>query len=362
MKYRVWAEISTGKLEDNCRQLIKKVGGSSQMMIVCKANAYGHGDAIVLEVAKKVGVTRLGVGDSSEALSLRNLGWEHQILVLGSLIDEELMSVIEENIDITVHSLSKLDFLDGLTQQLKKTLRVHLKIDTGMTRFGTGLSQISEMAKHIMKAPYLEWAGLSTHFASPDNGEYSSQQLTKFKQVIEQLQPLPEGVDIHSSATKAFLNQNNSRFDFIRCGLGVYGIDAQLSFEPVLSLYSQIIFIKDVPEGTSVGYNGDYTCKRATRLAIIPIGYFDGFRFVFANKSHILIKGQKALVRGRVSMDYTTVDITDIADVQVGDKVTLIGQDQDEKITVSDWANWADTTSYEITCLLGNRVKRVAIP
>jgi alanine racemase len=361
MKYRVWAEISLGVLEANCRKLIKMVKNSESLMIVSKANAYGHDASITLEVAQKVGLRRMGVGDSSEALALRQQGWEHQILVLGSLIDEELMSVIEENIDITVHSLSKLDYLDRLTRELKKPLKIHLKTDTGMGRFGTGLSQIKEMAEHIVAAPYLEWVGLCTHFASPNDEEFSKRQLDTFNEVIKSLKPLPEGVELHSSATRTFLNYPNSGFDFVRSGIGIYGIDATLDFRPALSLHSQIVFIKDVEENSRIGYQGDYLCPKPTRLAIIPIGYSDGFRFAFSDKGYVLIRGQKAPVRGRVSMDYTSVDITDIADVQVDDQVTLIGKNGDEEIRVNDWANWANTLPHEITCLLGNRVKRVAV-
>ncbi|MGE4158685.1 MAG: alanine racemase [Planctomycetota bacterium] len=361
MEHRVWAEISRSRLEANGRHLISKVGSARHLMLVLKANAYGHGDHLVLDTARKLGITRLGVGDSHEALAMRERGWEHQLLVLGSLIEEEILSVIKGRIALTVHSRERIQLLDKLTRNTGTQLEVHLKVDTGMGRFGARPEAVAEMARLILEAPGLSWKGICTHFASPTNAARLDQQITVFRETLASLDPLPRGVEVHAAGTMALLRDPSCQFDFVRGGMGIYGLVDEPPFEPVLSLHSQIIFIKDVPSGWRVGYEGTHTCTDQTRMAIIPIGYSDGFRFAFTNRAHMLVRGQRAPVIGRVSMDYTTLDITHIPHAGVGDKVTLIGRDGEGKILVSDWAAWAQTIPHEITCLLGHRVRRVAV-
>jgi alanine racemase len=361
MKHRVWAEINLKAIENNCKSLMKRFGGPRKLMLVVKANAYGHGLDLILPAIKKTGVFRLGVGDSHEALALRQQGFEHQILVLGSLIDEEIISVITNDIDITVHSLDRVHFLGKIAQELGQKLKIHLKVDTGMGRFGTSSHKAKELAEAIQQSSFLQWRGLMTHFPCQNNPSELEKSLKNFEEVIRKLTPLPHGVEIHAAATAAALTEEKSHFDFVRSGLGLYGLEKMSGLEAALSLYSQIIFIKDMPSGSHIGYEKEHSCLKNTRLAIFPMGYSDGFRFCFQNRAHVLVKGRKSPVIGRISMDYSSIDISDIPEVKVGDKVTLIGQEGNKSISVADWARWSDSIPYDITCSLGNRVKRVAL-
>ncbi len=366
MEHRAWSEINLAAINRNVR-LIRKQAGTAHVLVVVKADAYGHGAVEVARSVVEAGAAFLGVGDSGEAIELRTAGIKSPILVLGSLIPGEIEPVITHDVAITVHSSQKIQMLDQIAKALKRRPRVHLKIDTGMGRFGALPSRALELLAEITTCESLELEGLSTHLG-PVAAEDPRirQQLDVFSRIVKDAEE--RGIRIpykHAENSLALFHGPDGAFNLVRPGGAVYGILAgsprenDLGLEPALALKSQIVFIKDLPEGASVGYAGSFTAARPTRIAILPIGYNDGYRFALGNRGQVLVRGKRAPVVGRVSMDYTTVDVTDIPDASVGDEAVLIGPQGSDRITAGELAASAGTIPYEILCGLGKRVRRV---
>ncbi len=366
MEHRAWTEINLAAIARNVR-LIRKQAGAAHVLVVVKADAYGHGAVETARAVIDAGAAFLGVGDSGEAIELRTAGITSPILVLGSLIPGEIEPVITHDIAVTVHSSQKIQTLAQIAKALKKRPRVHLKIDTGMGRLGALPSRALELLTQIAESDALELEGISTHLAAVDaDNPQTRQQIELFAQIIKEAEE--RGIRIpyrHAENSLALFHGPEGTLNLVRPGGAVYGIlhgsprENDTGLEPALTLKSQVVFLKDLPEGASIGYARTFTTARATRIAILAIGYNDGYRFALANRGEVLIRGKRARVAGRVSMDYTTVDVTDIPDVTVGDEAVLIGRQESERISAGELAVAAGTIPYEILCGLGKRVRRV---
>lgn len=366
MEHRVWTEINLDAIARNVR-LIRKQAGAAHVLVVVKADAYGHGAVETARAVIEAGASFLGVGDSGEAIELRTAGVTSPILVLGSLIPGEIEPVITHDIAITVHSSQKIQMLAQIAQALKRRPRVHLKIDTGMGRLGALPSRAIELLTEIAASESLELEGLSTHLASVDpESPRTREQMELFARIVKEAEE--KGIRIpyrHAENSLALFHGPEGTFNLVRPGGAVYGIlhgsprENDCGLEPALTLKSQVVFLKDVPEGSAIGYAGTFTTRRPTRIAILPIGYNDGYRFALGNRGQALVRGKRAPVVGRVSMDYTTVDVTDIPDVTVGDETVLIGRQGEGRIGANELAEAAGTIPYEILCGLGKRVRRV---
>lgn len=366
MEHRAWSEINLGAIARNVR-LIRKQAGTAHVLVVVKADAYGHGAVEVARAVIEAGASFLGVGDSGEAIELRTSGITAPILVLGSLIPGEVEPVITHDVAITIHSSQKIEMLAQIAKALKKRPRVHLKIDTGMGRLGALPSRALELLQEIAASDSLELEGLSTHLGPvAADDPRTREQLALFGRIVKEAEE--KGIRIpykHAENSLALFHGPDGAFNLVRPGGAVYGILAgsprenDLGLEPALALKSQIVFIKDLPEGAAVGYAGSFVARRPTRIAILPIGYNDGYRFALSNRGEVLVRGRRARVAGRVSMDYTTVDVTDIPDASVGDDAVLIGPQGADRITAGELAAAAGTIPYEILCGLGKRVRRV---
>jgi alanine racemase len=367
---RVWAEIDLAALEQNFRHMLSRAPAGTKTLAVLKADAYGHGATICATKLAELGVSMIGVGDSREALELRAAGVEAPVLILGAIVEGEMRAVVENDVASCIHSAQRAKLLSVVAQALGKRARVHLKVDTGMGRLGVRPEIARELAGAIARDPWLELEGICTHYGSAASPVpfHTSEQVTSFVKLLQDVRA--DGVAaplVHASNSAALFSTLSEHFTMIRVGLGLYGINpgnlpvGESPVKPVLSLRTQVVFLKDLPAGSPVGYNRTLVTKRPTRIAILPFGYSDGYPYALSNRAHVLVRGELVPVVGAVSMDYTTIDVTDVRDVQVGEEVTVIGSSGKRRIGVEDLARAIGTIPYEITARLGRRVARVAV-
>ena len=365
--YRAWAEIDLDALTTNLAVIRQRAGLSARVMLVVKADAYGHGAVPIAHHAVRCGVAGFGVGSSAEALELRKAGIRLPILVLGTIIDDEADECLRNDVHVALHSTARRAMLQKLAAEMSLTAKVHVNIDTGMGRLGVLPAKALELLREVKASPNLELCGIMTHISAPDGAMAASttDQQRLFEGVLREARAhgLQRGW-IHMANSAALFTSLKPRYDTVRPGISAYGIlphDLRGSDElrPVLSLHSQVVFLKDIPAGYAVGYGSTWKSERPTRIATLPVGYNDGVAWRLGNKGEVLVRGVRARIVGRVSMDYTTVDVGHIRGVEVGDVVTLIGSDGAQTITAEEVAAKADTIAYEITCSVGKRVARV---
>jgi alanine racemase len=311
------------------------------------------------------------VGDSTEAIELREAGIAAPILVLGAIVPGEVEKVVAYGVAASIHTHSRLELLARAAEALDRRAPVHLKIDTGMGRLGALPATAVALARAIAAEPRLVFEGVATHYASASSPVpfQTAHQYEAFRDCLEALRA--EGLLpplVHASSTAALLGALREHHSMVRVGGGLWGIDpgnldgSGLALEPCLSLRTQVILLKDVPAGAPVGYHRTFEAGRPTRLATLPIGYNDGYGWGLGNRASALVRGRRVPVVGMVSMDYTTLDVTDVPGVEPGDVVTLVGRDGDEEIRVEEIARLLRTIPYEVTCRLGKRVVRVHAP
>jgi len=360
--YRVWAEIDLTALRHNIGVIRRALEPRTRMMAVVKADAYGHGALPVAWTALDCGCDMLGVGDSGEALALREAGVPGPILILGAIVEEEVARVVQYDVSVTVHSPDLLPLLDEEARRRNRVLRVHLKVDTGMARLGTSPPRALDVARAVMDCSTLQLEGLCTHFAAAANPEAVREQLDQFRSVIDEL--ARDGIHpaiLHAANSTGLFTCPESHFDLVRPGIAMYGIDPgpfaalKIPLKPVLSLKTQIAYLKGVPEGTAIGYDGRGLAGRATKIATCPAGYNDGYPYALSNRGEAVLRGRRVPLVGTVTMDYTMFDVGDVPEAAVGDTVTLIG----DGLRVEELARKAGTIPYELTCRLGRRVGRV---
>jgi alanine racemase len=367
-RHRAWAEIDLAAFRHNLI-CARKAAGRARVWPVLKANAYGHGALQLALVCAEAGVDRIGVGDSSEALELRDAGIEVPLLVLGTVIEAELPALLHHDIEVGAHSEGRARSLGAFAQSHGSQLGVHLKIDTGMTRLGVLPEAALRVAQAISEEPGLQLRGLMTHFPAL-NGCTDPQTLQQHRQFLHiAAQIRQSGIAIpavHCANSAALFTGLHPMGDAVRPGISLFGVlpaemTGPVELQPVLSLHTQIVFLKDISAGRAVGYGGHWKAHRDTRLATLPIGYADGipYRLGDSGRGVALIRGQRCPIVGAISMDYCTIDVGHVPGVDVGDTATLIGRDQNECILASELADAAGTIPYEITCSIGARVRRV---
>jgi alanine racemase len=367
--YRVWAEIDLDAVTHNLAVIRRRAGPGVRVMLVVKADAYGHGAVAIANHAVRCGVAALGVGTSAEALELRASGLRVPILVLGTIIDDEAQDCLRHGIELALHSSDRCTMLQDLARRLGFRARVHLNVDTGMGRLGVLPGKALELLRAIRASSHLDLAGVMSHISSPEGAlaASTSQQARVFEGVLRaaRAENLLGGW-IHLANSASVFTDLRPRYDTIRPGISAYGIlpndlPGSGDLRPAMSLRTQIVFLKDVPPGATIGYGSTWRAERTTRVATLPIGYDDGVSWRLSNRGEAIVCGRRALMIGRISMDYTTLDVTHVPGARVGDVVTLIGSDAGETISVDDVARRADTISYEVVCAVGKRVRRTYV-
>jgi alanine racemase len=366
-----WVEIDLSAIGANCRLLKHLVGPQVEVLASLKADAYGHGALRVARTVLHNGASRIGVATLSEAVPLRQAGITAPILVFGYLPSWQMREAVRLGIIVTLYSLEGAQALSQAAQSLGIPAQAHLKVDSGMGRLGLRAEQIEtilHIVAEIHSLPGLELEGIFTHFASADSADqsHSRLQLARFQKVLAALEgaglkpPL-----VHASNSAATLSLPEARFDMVRPGIALYGLHPSAEvrlpegFQPALTFKTQVAQVKDVPAGECISYGCAFVTPTEMRIAVIPVGYADGFRRAPANWGEVLVRGKRAPLLGRVCMDQCIIDVSAIGGVTVGDEVVLIGQQGDEQLTAEAVAERLGTINYEVVSEILARVPRV---
>lgn len=370
---RVYAEINLDAICQNVQNAMDKVGKDTKMMAIIKTDAYGHGAVPVAKALKEIGTYAFGVATVEEAVQLRRAGIESPILILGYVFPADYELLIENDI---MHAVFQYETAKALSEQavsLSKTVKIHIKLDTGMGRIGMQPTEesLAEIEK-IAALPNIEIDGIFTHFACADEADKTScnRQKEKYLDFVQKLDACGIHIPIKHMCNSAGIIEFSDNFlNMTRSGIMTYGLypseevnKANLKLHPALQLKSHVAFVKTVGKGFTVSYGSTYvTEKEKTVIATVPVGYGDGYPRALSNKGKVLIHGQYAPIVGRVCMDQFMVDVTDIPNVQQGDEVTLVGTDGDKRISVEEVADNAYSFNYEFCCGINKRVPRVYI-
>ena len=362
-----WAEVDLDAYQANLRALQQWVGPRVQVFAVVKANAYGHGLVPVARAAVQAGATRLVVHRLEEGLALRAAGIAAPILLLGYVPVAAAPAVAQHGLIPTVITL---EFLQALASHASpaRPHPVHINVDTGMGRYGLLPHEVVDFLRAVQHIPGVQVEGLYTHFATADEADttYLQRQWTVFREVLAAVEAAglmpPVRHACNSAATFAL---PAAHLDAVRPGIATYGLRPSLVWEPpvplrpVLTWKSRVARVRTLPAGSSIGYGRTYITKRPTTVALVPVGYGDGYVRRLSNRAQVLVRGRRAPVVGRVSMDQIVVDVSHIPGVALEDEVVLLGAQGEAHITAEEMAAWAETINYEVTTLMLPRVPRV---
>ena len=360
----VYAEIDLNAIRHNFTEIRRHINPASKLCAVVKANAYGHGALEVSKVAVECGAEFLAVATVDEGLELRRAGFNLPILILGLIPQNAVEAVVDNDLTQAVVDFDFAKKISETARRLRKIAKVHLKIETGMGRIGIAPEKSVTLAEKISRLPNVELEGLFSHFADADSNDrtFTNHQIAVFKSTAEKIRSA--GVDIkicHIAESAAALDIPEAHFDMVRSGIINYGlypsanIRRTIELRPAMKLVAKIVYVKKISAGVSIGYGRDFVAKRDSLIATLPLGYADGYIRAYKN-FHVDVRGQLAPIAGRVCMDQTMIDVTDIDGVQVGDDVILFGSDL---ISADDAARHLNTINYEITCLVSSRVPRI---
>jgi len=362
------AEINLDAVRRNVRAIREKVGPGVAIMPAVKANAYGHGAVKVSRAALEAGVDMLGVARIEEAVELRDAGIEAPILILGPPSPDAAPEIVGRDVTTAICDEDFARALSACASASGKTAKAHVKLDTGMGRVGVPVESALELILSVAALPGITIEGVFTHFPSADEEDsgFTKQQLAQFGNLISELES--RGIRprfVHAANSAAILDHPDSHFDLVRPGIMFYGlypganVGRSVAVQPVLTLKTRVVFLKEIPVGATVSYGRTFRAPRRTRVATIPIGYADGFSRLLSNRGQAIVNGRKVPVIGRVCMDLTMLDVTDVPGVQVGDEVVLYGTQGNERIGVEEVAAMIGTIPYEVLCAVGPRIPRV---
>jgi alanine racemase len=357
---RCWVEVDGRALRHNFKILKGLVPRTTQVMAVVKANAYGHGLVPMAEELEAIGADWLGVANVSEGMAIRAAGVRLPMLLLSATLPEEMADAVRSKLTLTLSSFAEARRLDQIARKLRKKAEVHFKIDTGMGRLGCWHKQAREELVRIRRLPGLALKGLCTHFVSADDNE----DLTRSQWEI--ISPFfAENGDLirHAANSPAVTRRYGFAADLVRVGLALYGTapnpdDQGLGLQPVLTWKSRVTLLHEMERGRTVSYGATYRLGSPQKQAVVAMGYGDGYFRLHSNASHLLVRGQRCPIRGRVTMDQIMIDVSRVPDVRVGDEVVALGAQGGEEIQVRELATQAQTIPWEILTNIGARVPR----
>lgn len=361
-----WAEVDLGAVIYNYKQVRRLVGASVKIMPVVKANAYGHGTVEISTVLEKMGADYLGVATTDEAIRLRDHGIKTPILILGQVLPREVKPAVERGVTLTLSGDELLGAIRAATRHGIKA-KVHIKIDTGMGRIGIWHEEAINFIKNLAQDKSVAMEGIYTHFASAGRDDFfTNYQIESFEKLLSKLEDFDINIPLrHAANSIATVDFKRSYQNLVRPGLIIYGMYPKHTFhkliklKPALSLKTRIVFIKSTPPGRSISYGRSYITQKYTRIATLPIGYADGYARNLSNKAEVLVRGRRAPVVGRVTMDQTMIDVGHIRNARIGDEVVLIGRQGRDEIRTEKLARLAGTIAYETVCSISNRVPRI---
>ena len=367
--YRVYADIDLDAIYENVKNAKALLKKDTKMMAIVKADGYGHG---AVEVARQIDelVDAYGVAILEEGIELRKAGFTKPILILGYTPKPLYPAMIRYNIATAVFTMEMAKEISDTAVAMHKNANIHIKLDTGMSRIGFAITKESkEIIEQIAKLPGIEIKGCFSHFARMDEKDKTkaNEQFAKFTKMVNALEK--DGVDLgirHISNSAGIMEAPEVQMDMVRNGICLYGLypseevqKERLPLKPAMELKAYVSYVKTLEPGVEIGYGGTYTTTKKTRVATIPVGYADGYSRCLSGKGSVLIHGKKAPILGRVCMDQFMVDVTDIDNVCVGDRVTLFGKDGDSCITIEEISAMAHSFNYEFVCDIGKRIPRV---
>lgn len=371
---RTWAEVSLAALGENFHAIQKHVGKNVTICAVVKADGYGHGAVECARALESEGAEWLGVTDAAEGLALRGAGVTARILLMTGIWKGEEDGIVAQNLTPTIWEPWHLESLERAARKRQNVLPVHLKIDTGMNRLGASKEALPRLCEMLSACQHLSLEGVSTHFASAEvlDAEDAVRQMKCFEDGLALLRnyglhpPL-----VHMGNSAAMSARPDTWKTMVRPGIALYGYSlaftrggepaavAELPLRPVLSWKTRVLTVKEVAAGQAVGYMGTFVTKTRSRIAVLPVGYADGYPRLLSNRARVIVGGEYAPVVGRVSMDLTIVDVGHVRGIAVGDEVILIGRDKGKSVDAVELARLCESVPYEILCGLSQRVPRV---
>lgn len=371
---RVRVEINLGALRRNYKRIAKHVS-PAKVLCVLKANAYGLGVGEYARALADTDCAGFGVAEPFEALELKSvlggLGADKDIQMLSSILPDEIPSMVKAGVILPVTDMQSAKLISKAAIRQRRTVRVHLKLDTGMGRLGIPVADAMLMVRELKGLPGLDMEGVFSHFPMAYDPEdpFTVRQIAEFKAFLSSA--AAEGISfrrVHIAASDAINNFPQcakAPFTMVRTGINLHGsFDPNgrkaLKVEPVLTLKTRVAQVRNLPAGTTLGYGRTWCLKERTKVATISAGYADGLPLALSNRGHVLIDGVVCPVVGRISMDYTTVDVSGVKDVSAGDEVICLGRSGRHSVTPDDWARLKGTHAYDIICSFGTRVERIA--
>lgn len=363
-----WVEIDLNALRHNLFAIKKWVGPQIKILGIVKADAYGHGDYEVSRVLLSNGVEMLGIAIVEEGIQLREKGIKTPLLILGGIFEEQIDTVIQYDLTPTVYDLKLADVLSKRAYHFNKVIKVHVYVDTGMGSIGVKHNKAVEFIKSLKDMKNLFIEGIYTHCSSSDENDssFTNLQIKRFRAILDALDTIKARIPLrHMANSGAIIGYPEAYFTMVRPGLSLYGlypsedVSRDIGLKPVMSFKTRIIHIKEMDTGDVVGYGRGYSIIKPTRVAILPVGYADGYNRLLSNQGKVIIRGRKSPIIGLVCMDQCFVDVTHIKDVSVGGEVVLYGSQGEETIPIESIAKQLDTIPYEVTCSISKRVPRI---
>ena len=373
-----WAEINLKALEHNWAQLTKlaasNMAHNAGIMPVIKADAYGHGMLQVAQSLSDSGCKFFGVSNVQEGIALREAGFKQRILLFESTLPDDAQAIVEHNLIPTVCTLDLAHKLNDIAVSLNREVAIHIKVDTGMGRLGIDEGATLSFVKEIQsKYQSLKLEGIYTHFPLADTDhDFTFAQMRRFRDIVFTLENNFITFNyVHAGNSMGLGNYKSELFNLARPGLMLYGLypsselRTKIDLKPVMSVKSKIIFVKTIRKGQGISYGHTFKAKQETTIAVLPIGYSNGYLRSLSNQAFVLIHGVRCPLVGRVTMDQVIIDVSALALSgqlpQMGEEAVLIGHQRDQNISCDELALWADTISYEIVCALGSRLPKVYI-
>ncbi|MBS0633236.1 MAG: alanine racemase [Verrucomicrobia bacterium] len=366
---RCWAEIDLAALERNLRLIRASLPAHMRYVAVIKADAYGHGLPQTAARLMHAGADLFAVATLAEAAAIREIGPGWPILLLSPLLPEEDRYLADYDLAATVSSAEEVARFDAVGRAAGRPIPVHLKIDTGMGRLGVWHEEAPALWEKIRAASHVRLAGVFTHFASPDDDlAFTAEQRKRFLDALARCPGLPlDDLFVHADNSAGIETMSGAGlFNAVRVGLLQFGILphphsllAQVRTEPVFSFHTRVGLVKKLPRGTTVSYGRTRTLNRDTTVAILCAGYGDGLPRAASNRAQVLVRGRRCAVLGRVTMDQTIIDVTDVPGVAAGDAVVLVGRQEGAEISITEFSGWADTIPWETLCSVTKRVPRL---
>lgn len=355
--------VDLGALRHNCLELRRRLSPGVKMMAVVKADAYGHGLLPAARTVLAAGAEHLGVASLEEGLALRQAGITEPILLLMGIAPEESEAAVAADLEVALYRRDVALALEAAARTQGKKARVQVKVDTGMGRLGLMPQEVPEFLEAFGRSPHLEVLGLISHLAQADSPDpaYTRQQLRTFQELLGWARARGFALPLsHIANSAGLLDFPEAHFSLARPGISLYGSppapgrDWGVDLKPVMSLTARILQVKRLPPGSSISYGGTYVTPDWCTLAVLPVGYCNGYPRLLSNRGEVLIRGERAPIRGRVCMNLTMVEVSHIPGVKEGDRATLLGEDHGRRLTAEELAAWAETISYEIYCALGS--------